>query len=150
MKSLITALITFSLLLLSGITSALPTDLNNVTLAERQAGCFSVPCSEVVGDGNPHQWILHKQLSLTVDCGDSLQCYVKDWQQKSYKLYADTHGAQFTSGDLAVSGSVDTGVFEDYCLGGHFQKVCTFAALWYTDVSPHSRVTFLYKGPGRR
>lgn len=136
MKLLTTTLLTLLTILFTGTASALPTDIEYTPLAERQVGCSQMlPCAQLEGDGDPHQVVLHKRLSLVALCDASAPCALSDSEpvQRSYIIQADTHGTQWTSGGFAVVESVQTGTHP--CVGGPGQRVCAFAAIWHTEVS---------------
>ncbi|PHH74765.1 hypothetical protein CDD80_2863 [Ophiocordyceps camponoti-rufipedis] len=79
-------------------------------LGKRGGGCgMRAKTSELVGNGNPHQNWLHKQISENMDCGDGT-CTVGWIQTTSFTITA-TLGAAFTwtSGGFNVQWSRATG-----------------------------------------
>ena len=111
-------------------------------LTESKPNCLPAgSCTALEGSGDPHQWILHKQLSSKVDCGDEV-CGVSDKDQEDYTIIADTHGSDWISGDLEVEESIKTGTHLG-CEGGGDQPgrtVCVYAVIWHTDYTVHGGV----------
>lgn len=103
-------------------------------LIERQGCVPSGSCTRPEGDGDPHQWILTKQLSAKKDCGDD-NCAVQENEQINYKIRANTNGLDWISGGFDVQESVDAG-FHNECVGGGNnpgRSVCVKAVFWHTD-----------------
>ncbi|KAL4894784.1 hypothetical protein BDV59DRAFT_164140 [Aspergillus ambiguus] len=107
-------------------TSAVP--LSN--LEERQTGACSTwsPATREVGDGNPHQNYLRKQLSENLSCESAATCTVGAMQSKSYTIRwtASANSAQWISGGFAVQQSWTTGLNYE-CTASSHQTVC----IWY-------------------
>ena len=121
MKSLITFLIT----LLLTLTSALPANVENTTLVERQS-CFPAgSCTRVEGNGDPHQWILHKHLGL--------------WHAPPETTFKSTHDTDWIDGgfDVVEELTIHTNEDEHNCWGEPpvGRVACLWASIWHTDVS---------------
>ena len=112
-----------------------------VSLQERQICMPGGGCAQLEGDGFPHQWIFHKQLSGKYECGDNT-CSISPDQQISYPVSADWGGAgEWIDGDFAVTEKLDTGTLEG-CVGPAGGFACVFAEIWHTDVSRQSTLAF--------
>lgn len=99
-------------------------------------------CTKLEGDGDPHQWILHKQLSEKRDCGDSY-CLVANVHEIDFAIGANTHGSDWFSGDFAVESEIHTGLSNLACTGGGNQpgnSVCSYAVIWHTDYTVRTGV----------
>lgn len=106
----------------------------NSSLQERQSCLPMGGCTSLEGDGDPHQLILHKQLSGRYQCGNDI-CSISPDQQISYPLSADDGGAgHWTDGGFDVVEELETGTM-DGCAGPAGGFVCVFAEIWHTDVS---------------
>ena len=103
---------------------------------QKRQGCVpSGSCTKLEGNGDPHQWILHKQISEKRDCGDTY-CVVAEEHEIDYSIKANTHGLDWISGGFAVEKEIHTGRPNFGCTGGGQQpgnSVCTWATLWHTD-----------------
>lgn len=109
------------------------TPKNTTRLTKRQSDVAGETCdvsswTELVGDGNPHQNFLAKQLSDTINCGNAATCSASQSQSKSYSIgfSADATYEEWISGGFSVEMSWETGN-EYVCGGSTGETVCT----WY-------------------
>lgn len=103
---------------------------NSAALDKRQSCVPSGSCTSLEGNGDPHQWVLHKQLSPKLICGGTY-CTVYENEETDYKISANTHGLDWISGEFDVG----TG-FHNGCTGGGQNpgtSVCTKTLIWHTD-----------------
>ncbi|KJZ73726.1 hypothetical protein HIM_06844 [Hirsutella minnesotensis 3608] len=108
------------------------TSFINSTIHARQIACGITSSRPVlVGDGNPHQNWLHKQISENMDCGDG-SCSVGYTQSTSYTITATLSAAyEWFSGGFSVSYSEATG--QSYtCNGNPNQRVCSWYSMAHT------------------
>lgn len=121
--------------MLSTAAESLSTDTNSAALVERQHGCITISCSELKGDGDPHQWLLHKQVSSWLDCGGTT-CGIGEAQLgEEFTIKADTGGADFTAGGFNVVDQVTIPVFAGECTADPGHRVCVKSVIWITHVS---------------
>ena len=106
-------------------------------LEKRQRTCISGGddgCAVLEGDGDPHQWVLHKQLSGRMSCSGKV-CPIDESLTKEYIITADMgDAARWTDGGFAVEWEVRTGTFGG-CNTATEGTVCVIAEIWHTDVS---------------
>ncbi|KAF2758964.1 hypothetical protein EJ05DRAFT_499390 [Pseudovirgaria hyperparasitica] len=105
------------------------------TLEDRQYGACSQWSSstQLVGNGDPHQNYLHKQLSQTITCDQENGCSTGQTETRSYTIGFSITGspAEWISGGFDVSTSWTTG--NSYtCNGGPGDTVCVFQKIAHT------------------
>ncbi|KAH6888424.1 hypothetical protein B0T10DRAFT_488155 [Thelonectria olida] len=102
-------------------------EMHSRGLDERQY-CTWYTTTSLVGDGNPHQNFLHKQLSETIACGTADSCSVGSMNSRSFTIgwSADASAAGWISGGFSVTETWTTG--NTYtCTAGEGETIC----IWY-------------------
>jgi hypothetical protein len=95
-------------------------------LGSRQTTCISNTDVVLVGDGNPHQNFLHKQISENNNCGAAPSCSVGETKTTSFTIGFSGGGSKWVSGGFDVSKSWSTGNTYS-CNGAKGDTVC----IWY-------------------
>lgn len=121
--------------MLSTAAESISTDSDTTALVERQHGCIRISCSELKGNGDPHQWLLHKQVSSWLDCGGTT-CGIGEAQfDEEFIVKADSGDADFTTGGFNVVDHVTIPVFGGECKADAGHRVCVKSVIWWTHVS---------------
>lgn len=133
MKSIVTV---FTLFLLSTLTFALPTNTDNTTIVERQLCVPSGSCTRLEGNGDPHQWILHRQTTPNEVCPVE-QCWVGQFSGSSgpETTFKSHHNTDWIDGGFDVLEELTITGQDHTCFGPQSQVSCIWANIWHTDVS---------------
>ncbi|KAF1938209.1 hypothetical protein EJ02DRAFT_474332 [Clathrospora elynae] len=114
-------------------------------LGSRQTSCISNTDVVKVGDGNPHQNYLLKQISENIDCGAAPSCTVGETKSTSYTIGFSGGGSQWISGGFDVSKSWSTG--NSYsCTGAKGDRVC----IWYNTAHTACNAPYVLKSPNSK